>query len=512
MGKINTNEKTKLRKPRPEIKSKSKLRSILSNVTIEPIFACYVMSYVLISLTMSNLNMQKACKVNLKYSDEICVSLVEKNTTEYAEEEIIVQELVASMLIWQTCVQSFFPCILMLFIGSWSDRHGKRVVCMLLPLYGELLSNLGQILCVYYFYEFSMEIGGIIQTVPVALTGGQTLMTMMACSFISEVSTPENRTARLCIMHAMMTVAMSISTSLSGIVYSELGFYGAYGVSSGLIVLGILYGSFFVKDVNPKVNELVDSQSFWSKVKDFFDVRQIFGALKVTFRKRPNNDKSKIIVILIISLLAAAPNNGSSTITYLYTRVKFNWNEVKYSAFATYSLILDTIGLVFCAFVVNRIFKIGDELLGIISCLSQIVSGLIFATASTELLFYIGGLLNCIITWESTADRSLMTKLVENNELSQVSAVFAISEIVINMVSGISYSAWYEASLDAYPGSYYYIGVVFKFFSVVLFIWLYKEKLYGNRRKFTKNVNYDDDPQPEDESPGCSKYGSFKKS
>lgn len=32
-------------------------------------------------------------------------------------------------------------------------------------------------------------------------------------------------------------------------------------------------------------------------------------------------------------------------IAYLYTRVRFNWNEVKYSIYATYELLINIIGM-----------------------------------------------------------------------------------------------------------------------------------------------------------------------
>lgn len=41
-------------------------------------------------------------------------------------------------------VQSFFPIILILFAGGWSDKRGRRKICMLIPMLGELGSNIGK--------------------------------------------------------------------------------------------------------------------------------------------------------------------------------------------------------------------------------------------------------------------------------------------------------------------------------------------------------------------------------
>jgi MFS transporter, PCFT/HCP family, solute carrier family 46, member 3 len=95
-------------------------------ITIEPMLACYIMPSVLASLATQNLNLEKACRVNLAFGDDVCNALTLRNTANYTEQEKAVQSLVASMQGWKTVIQSLMPCFLILFWGSWSDRHGRR--------------------------------------------------------------------------------------------------------------------------------------------------------------------------------------------------------------------------------------------------------------------------------------------------------------------------------------------------------------------------------------------------
>lgn len=171
---------------------KTEYRRYWSAITIEPMIACYMCAFTLITLTVSNLNLQKACKVNLRLGNETCMALETKTKDEYAGDEIEVQKLVASMMMWQTCAQNLLPCLLVLMVGAWSDRTRKRLPFMMLPLYGELVRNLGQMLCVYYFYQLPMEVAGIVETIPIALTGGQTMMTMTAYSYIGDATSVRN--------------------------------------------------------------------------------------------------------------------------------------------------------------------------------------------------------------------------------------------------------------------------------------------------------------------------------
>lgn len=125
-----------------------------SHVTVEPMLACYIMPSVLASLATQNLNLEKACRVNLGYSEEVCDRLSARNVTSSvgdltAHAEHDVQQLVAKMAVWKTIVQSALPCFLILFLGSWSDRWRRRKPCMLLPIIGEFCASVGLMVCTW---------------------------------------------------------------------------------------------------------------------------------------------------------------------------------------------------------------------------------------------------------------------------------------------------------------------------------------------------------------------------
>lgn len=166
-------------------------KSFLKNVTVEPMLFPYLIASILVILVNQNLNIQKACRVNLNLSHSVCEELVnkDKNSTYLTNSEVIVQKLVANMLIWQTILQSSVPAVLVLFLGSWSDRNRLRRPCMLLPIYGEVVRNLGLLVCVYFFDELPMEVSGLWQSLTIAVTGYWTVIFMAVFSYIGDVST-----------------------------------------------------------------------------------------------------------------------------------------------------------------------------------------------------------------------------------------------------------------------------------------------------------------------------------
>lgn len=166
----------------------SRVRYVFRNITVEPLLAFFQVSGVLSSLTTQNLNLQKACRVNLRFGEDVCYGLQNKNTSFYAPQEVQVQQQVADMLIWQTVIQSSIPCVLVVFIGSWSDRNRKRKPCMLVPIIGELVTNAGLLLCVFYFDELRMEVAGLVESVPKSMAGGLTVLYLAAFSYIGDIS------------------------------------------------------------------------------------------------------------------------------------------------------------------------------------------------------------------------------------------------------------------------------------------------------------------------------------
>lgn len=194
-GTMETNEQVKISTPEDEDSDSwrrmgfgSKVKYVFRNITVEPLLAFYQVSSVLSSLTTQNLNLQKACRVNLQMDDDVCYGLENKNLSLYADQEVQVQQLVADMLIWQTMIQSSIPCILVIFIGSWSDRNRKRKPCMLVPVIGEIVRNIGLLLCVYYFSELRMEVAGLVESIPTSMAGGLTVLYLAAFSYMGDIS------------------------------------------------------------------------------------------------------------------------------------------------------------------------------------------------------------------------------------------------------------------------------------------------------------------------------------
>lgn len=226
---------------------KEKLMQIRANITVEPIIACYIMSNVFSGLAVQNLNLEKACRVNLGYDDEVCLALNRRQTENYTMQESEVQKLTASVQAWKNIVQTTFPCILILFVGSWSDKTGRRKACILLPIVGEVLCCTAFILNTYFFYELPLEITALSDLFP-SLTGGWITVCVGVFSYIGDVTTKEMRTFRVGVANLCMSLGIPIGMSMSGILLQQIGYYGIFLISICLYFTSLIYGYIRLKD------------------------------------------------------------------------------------------------------------------------------------------------------------------------------------------------------------------------------------------------------------------------
>lgn len=279
------------------------------NITVEPMLACYIIPSVFASLATQNLNLEKACRVNLGYTDEVCDALTERRTENYTIEEEHVQQIVASMGVWKTVLQSGLPALLIMFVGSWSDRWGKRKPCMLMPILGELMTVLGLMVCTYFYHELPMEVAGFVEGFFPAITGGWFTMFMGVFSYIADVTTVDMRTLRIGIVNVFCSLGIPIGLALSGVLYKKIGFYGVFSISAVMYVMALYYGYKHIKEPK-KIDVPTLPNHACAFLRDFFDYKNLKDTFRVSFKNGENHRRKKVILLMLVVMVVIGPMHG----------------------------------------------------------------------------------------------------------------------------------------------------------------------------------------------------------
>ncbi|XP_073951279.1 probable peptidoglycan muropeptide transporter SLC46 [Choristoneura fumiferana] len=480
-------------KDEPEVIKRSsfrqKLAQIRSNITVEPIIACYIMSNVFSGLAVQNLNLEKACRVNLGYSDEVCSALNRRETENYTMEEAEVQKLTASVQAWKNIVQTAFPCILVLFVGSWSDKTGKRKACILLPIVGEVLCCTSFILNTYFFYELPLEITALSDLFP-SLTGGWITVCVGVFSYIGDITTKEMRTFRVGVANLCMSLGIPLGMSLSGILLQQIGYYGIFCISNCLYFTSLIYGYIRLKDpVMSDERQKVTPVGCCGWIKSFFDARHVRETLTVAFCNGTRRRRLRVSLLIVVVCVIFGPLHGEMNVLYLFMRFRFNWNEVQFSMFCTYSIITNLVGTLFSISIFSSFMKLDDTIVGSISCASKILASFIFAFATTTTEIYLAPLVEIFNGTSFIAMRSIASKLVTSEELGKVNSLFGLAEAMTPLVYGPLYSRVYMATLSFLPGAVFLLGAAMTVPAMAIFGWMYFEQKEDKRLAEAENAN-----------------------
>lgn len=214
---------------------------VLSFISIEPVVLCWLLPSCILIVAMENLNLEKSCRVNLQLSEEICENMINKtinnincadvdvtkvpsNFTNATEEltfnvckaETDSQKLLSVVFGLRSPISAVFPLIIVLFAGGWSDKKGIRKPLVLLPILGELIGAIVLLISSIFMNEIPMEVPAFSERVIPSLFGGQTLMLMGIYSYLTGITTEENRTFRFGCFTIFLTLIPILSIPSSG--------------------------------------------------------------------------------------------------------------------------------------------------------------------------------------------------------------------------------------------------------------------------------------------------------
>lgn len=127
----------------------------------------------------------------------------------------------------------------------------------------------------------------------------------------------KSRTLRVGYVSLFSSISVPIGASLSGVLYRDYGFYGIYYIATALYVFCLVYGIIVIRDVKPdNVDKTEDieyadcKKSSMCKIADFFDLKHVKQAFRVTFKEGSDDRRTNIILLLIIVIILMGPLSG----------------------------------------------------------------------------------------------------------------------------------------------------------------------------------------------------------
>lgn len=286
---------------------KNRIIAFFKFFTVEPLLFCFVLPYIISSIAVQKLNLEKACRADLNYTETVCSNAISGNFEDNLTSEAVsgAQTMVADMAAWTQPLQNGIPAIAILFIGAWSDKTGNRKALMLVPVLGELVSTLGLIVATYLFLELPLWITGVIEALPSAFAGGLSIALMGSYSYLADVTTLETRTFRMGCVAVIVTLGLPLGSSISGVLVESVGYYGIFGICAALYTFGFVYTWLRIHDVK---NEPIQG-TLCEKIIKILHPLNAWDTLSLLFLS-PKRELIQIWLVVLAHIVVMGPVFG----------------------------------------------------------------------------------------------------------------------------------------------------------------------------------------------------------
>ena len=131
----------------------SGIKKIYGGITVEPLFFLYVLNYTTYYTIFQNLQIEKACRINLKQTESVCDNLEDPANSAVQDD---VQKLVANIKMWGSFLSTVPAFLCVSFLGPISDQVGRKLP-MVIPFLGHALIA-GLLMLNVYFSSWYISI------------------------------------------------------------------------------------------------------------------------------------------------------------------------------------------------------------------------------------------------------------------------------------------------------------------------------------------------------------------
>lgn len=97
------------------------------------------------------------------------------------------QKIVSSLMVVSGFVAGFITSLLLIFLGPWSDKSGRRKPLIILPICGMFFTSLFMLI-VQAFPKLSTKWVVLAEILPLALGGNFTMLIMAGFNYLGDVS------------------------------------------------------------------------------------------------------------------------------------------------------------------------------------------------------------------------------------------------------------------------------------------------------------------------------------
>ncbi|XP_034660602.1 proton-coupled folate transporter [Drosophila subobscura] len=467
---------------------------------IEPVVCMLIFSHVLTGTIMRNQLIYQTCTVIFQYNESDCKLLDSKNTsTEIQAIETELQAYVANMFLIRTLFESIVPAICGLFIGSWSDRYGRKPLLVVSMIGFSASSLVTSVICWMSSYYMVNPWWYTLAAVPHSLLGGMCVFYVAASCFISDTTDIKTRPYRMMFIEVIVFVALTSGSLLSSFLYAATSAAFVQSLSCLMIVLATLFIVFYLPE---SLGMLQDDEDIPDKQKDavvsitisdqqlnvpekseklsektcqveqsepgLFSLKHVKDLFSTCFKRRENNAHTIIWLVTLAGFVSIFVGDGVMTVMYLFVRQQFHMTVREYTIFETVSQSVPMLGALLGFLILKKVFGVSVVALALLSLVSEILSSLSKGFAILSWHLYLSVVLGVFRSIQGPMCRTIVSNIVPASDTGKLFAIGNIVQSVAPFVAAPLYTAIYKGSLASNPGGFNFLSAALYLISFIL--------------------------------------------
>lgn len=421
-------------------KVKAFFETVVNNISVEPVTFCYACALILHApliqqYVYQRLSEEHGLPGNINNDISTCdIPTQPPSDQSLSEIRDNVQSLTSYFhmcIILSAAVPSLFMA---LFLGSWSDKVGRRVVIML-PVIGGLLDSACIIATILlqaplYFLCIGSFANGV--------CGFFTTMILAVFAYIADVTDSKDRSLRLGILEAVAFTSGMISHMTSGWWIHHLGFKAPYIFIFSLHLFSLLYVLFILPESVKNPQKLT--------IKNLFNKEHIEKMYDV-FKQASPEKKWPLYGLVVTSAFMMISSIGFGSVIVLYTLdTPFCLSPIMIGYFLADCMLMQALGAIFALLVLQKC--ISEILLTQLGILSMVSSLVMIALIKRKGDMFLVPLVGCFGGVCMPIIRSKMSKLVDANQQGALFAAVAMLETLCTLFGAAIFNSLYPMSVQ----------------------------------------------------------------
>lgn len=450
-------------------------------ITVEPILFLYIFAFMITNVIEQDLFLQKICRINKNYPVDICNNIKNISNEKY---KIEVQKTMSNYLLAESVLGNMFSITISLFIGSFSDHYGRKLP-LLFGLFGKMIYSFMVIVNILV-KSWSIEYILFTALLPCVLTGSDIAIFTSCFSYISDVSSKKNLTFRVTLLNACYLFAIPVGVQLGSYLFNNCfgeSYLLMFSLNLFILCIAFIYG---IYSLHWRTTIEQDSLKNINKKKILTEIFQK-KHLKETVEILTEGINKKIILLVLISSIMFSFLREEGKYLYIYSVFKFGWDIKTYSIFKTTKAFLYFITVLVCTPIMNKIFKWKETIIIFIGIVMNLIARVFYYVANNSILFYLGGLSSILGPTASPMYKSLLSKLVSENNRGKAFSLLFICDTAVPLLSGVCYSQAYRYTLNSSGG----IGIFVLSFvtQIFAFVLITVAQILNKRKDNIKKIN-----------------------